>query len=256
MFGAADFSRYMTLAQKYAFEDDLKPDHDQELLAVAVIENRLRVVSLLRDGSYHFVDETARFHSLLYSLSADTLALAQAADEFEHLINDPNVKEQALHEFFETHPDFLLTSDYKRAHSKIVLERTDTGALIPDFILEPVNRSQFCDLLELKSPMTPLFVMKKNRRRFSAAVLEAVAQLREYQRFFDERDSRERIHARYGLTAYRPRMFLILGRTGTVDPFMMKVAQENVSDVTIATYDDILGRMKNRLAKYQSKQDS
>jgi hypothetical protein len=93
-------------------------------------------------------------------------------------------------------------------------------------------------------------VLKKNRFRFSAAVTEAVAQLREYGLFFDEAANRRRIEEEYGLLAYKPRLFLVLGRRAKVSPIEARKVQLDLPGVTLRTYDDVLERMKRRRDLY------
>lgn len=57
------------------------------------------------------------------------------------MINRPDLREEDFHQFFERYPQFILNDEYKAAHSKIVLERDTDGPLIPDFVLEPANRT-------------------------------------------------------------------------------------------------------------------
>ena len=146
------------------------------------------------------------------------------------------------------YPDFLTGQDYSQAHSKIVLEGDRGGALIPDFVLEPFERDALCDLLENKRPGDRVFVLKKNRPRFSAAVFEAIAQLRQYSSYFEEKKNRDRIHSRYGLNLFRPRMFVVLGRSGDADLLAVRKAEAQVPDVTVRSYDQILERVKRRFA--------
>lgn len=80
--------------------------------------------------------------------------------------------------------------------------------------------------------------------------MEAVAQLREYSLYFDERKHRENIAEKHGLLAYKPRMFVVLGRTTNVNPLVARMAELDLSGVTLRTYDDILDKMK---AKIQSR---
>lgn len=221
-------------------------DRGPSWIAVGMFGDKLRVVSLEPDGRYRFVDARNNSHNLLFAYDhAEALVRRDVADEFENLINSKRVTEERLHQFFERNPEFILTNDYKAAHSKIVLDRTD-APLIPDFMLEPVDQGSLCDLLELKRPDTRLFVLKKNRLRFSAAVFEAVAQLREYSRYFDEQHNREFVRQHYGLTAFKPRMFLILGRSGDVDPMIRRVAEQDLPEVVLRTYDDLLARIRGR----------
>ncbi len=236
----------------YVYQDKNEPLDDDEYLALAVVEGKIRVVSLYSDGTCEFVDPNKGIHSILYAYSRERAALTEAVEEFEDLINDPEITEDGLQNFFEEHPEFILDEEYRRAHSKIVLERPEDGDLIPDFVLEPYEKDEICDLLELKKPSARVFVLKKNRFRFSAEVMEAAAQLREYSLYFDERENRNILHRKYGLVSYRPRMFVILGRAGDVDPIALRRAELNMPDLTVRTYDNVLKRMKRKLEMYHS----
>lgn len=230
-------------------EEEEKEFETDEYLAIAMVGGRLKLIGLSPDGKFHFKDQINEAHTLIHNISLDALAMQEAIDELEYLINNPKSKEKDFHDFFERNEGFLLNDEYRCAHSKIVLERQDEGPLIPDFVMQPVQQSQLCDLLELKTPNTQLFVLQKNRTRFSAAVLEAAAQLRTYSEFFDEAQNRELIMDRYGLAAYKPRMMVILGRTGNISAIERKKIQTNLNDVAVKTYDDILESAKFKIKK-------
>jgi hypothetical protein len=114
-------------------------------------------------------------------------------------------------------------------------------------VLEPVDQNFLCDLLELKLPSSPVFIQKKNRERFSAAVSEARAQLLEYRRFFDEQKHRDSIYETYRLRAYMPKMFLVIGRLGDINPYNRRKIEASEPDLRVLTYDDVLGRKKAHL---------
>ena len=110
--------------------------------------------------------------------------------------------ERRLQSFFETHPHFLLGAEYKRLHSQVVMESQE-GSLIPDFFLEKLD-SNFADIVDLKKPNAKLVVGAKNRRGFSAALTNALNQLRVYRDFFENTARRKQFHDAYGFTAFRP----------------------------------------------------
>lgn len=186
---------------------------DQDMIALTVVDEQVRVLGVTRDGTCQFVDSNLNVHSLLYA-GSETVALRHAIEELESLLNQNNVSEAVFQDFFERHPEFILTEEHRVAHPHVVLESDlHKGRLIPDFVLEPLNPGALSDILEVKLPSAPLYVQKANRARFSAAVNEACAQLREYSAFFDRDENREKIAMRYGLQLYRPNLFLIIGRT-------------------------------------------
>ena len=144
-------------------------------------------------------------------------------------------------------PNFILNDDYKKAHPHVVLSREDGEKLIPDFVLEPIAENSLSDLLELKLPSSQVFVLQKRRMRFSAAVFEACAQLREYSAFFDEEKNRKLVRETYGLLAYRPKMIVIIGRRGAVDPIAVRKIEQDLPNLYLRTYDDIIDRMKAKV---------
>ncbi len=218
-----------------------------DLLAVTVVGDRFKLVAISPDGNCSFVEEVQRLQSILYVWSAETLALKAAVDELEDLINNAGTRERDLQEFFERNPGLIKGEEYKAAHPHVVLSR-DEGSLIPDFVLEPHSSGELCDLLDLKLPNAKIFTLKPNRDRYSSAVVEGCAQLRAYARFFDESRNRRLIAERYNLQAYKPRMFLIIGRKGSVDPIQRKDISLDLPGVELRTYDDIVARAKTRLS--------
>jgi cold shock CspA family protein len=221
-------------------------DPEDVFVALAFFGDKIKAVELRPDGSYRFLDDKKNFHDVIYVISRERLALGEAVDELEELVNSPTAKESDFQRFFERHPEFILNEDFKKAHAHVVLERDDEGSLIPDFVLEPLSGS-LSDILELKLPNVKIFALKKNRCRFSATVFEACAQLREYSRYFEEAHHRKVIQEKFGLLLYRPRMFVILGRRGDVDPLQLRAIQSDLPQLDVKTYDDIIERMKLKL---------
>lgn len=223
----------------------------EETLAVTFVDGAIRLVSVTPEGTFQYLDPSRHLHGILYIAGRETIAFQDAIEEFEEILNRPSAAEKELQDFFERHPDFILRDEHKAAVPHVVLEReAPSGPLIPDFVLEPLQPDGLADLLELKKPNAKLFVLKSNRIRYSAALLEACAQLREYSEFFESKQNRKLIHEKFGLLAYRPRLFVVIGRRGTVDPIISRrVAADIALPVVIDTYDDILARVNHRLQK-------
>lgn len=83
--------------------------------------------------------------------------------------------------------------------------------------------------------------------RFSAAVLEACAQLREYNLFFDEAKNRDKIAKEYGLLAFKPKMFVVIGRRGDVSPIEVRKFESDIPNLRLRTYDDVVERIKAKV---------
>ena len=216
-------------------------------VALGLFGDQIKVVSLKADGTYTWLDEIDCLNKVLYIFSSETLALQNAVEELEALVNDPTAKERDFQDFFERNPNFLLNDEYKTAHPHMVLAKDDVEVLVPDFVLEPVDQSSLCDLLELKLPSANVFVLKKRRMHYSGAVIEACAQLREYGAFFDEQKNRNRVYEEYGLQAFKPRMFVIIGRRGDASAIDVRKMESDVPRLRLITYDDLISRMKARV---------
>jgi len=219
-----------------------------EYIALALVGDDVRLVSWSADGKFRFLDAHQNLHSIVYLVSSETIQLKQAIEELEHLINNTASKESDFQDFFERYPNFILPEEYKRAHAHITLAKEDDASLIPDFMLEPSDQDGLCDLLELKLPKHTVYVGTDNRKRFSSAVSEAAAQLREYRKFFDDTANRNKVHEAYGLLSYKPKMFLVIGRRGHIHPMTARDIQLDHPNMVLKTYDEVLGRAKSVLS--------
>jgi hypothetical protein len=165
--------------------------------------------------------------------------------ELEDLINNPLSKEADLQAFFEKHPRFLRINDYREVFSQVYLTREDAGDLIPDFMLTNRELSQAM-VLDLKTPKPKLIRRQNNRDRFTAAVNEAVTQLREYRDWFNEKQNREKLAGKIGMEVYQPKLAVVIGRSRDFhDEFDRQKLASRERDVEIYTYDDLI-KLANR----------
>jgi cold shock CspA family protein len=219
-----------------------------EFIALALVNDSVRLVSWSEDGQFRFLDTHQNLHSIVYVVSSETVKFKRAIEELEHLINSAVVKESDFQDFFERYPSFILPAEYKHAHAHVALAQEGGSSLIPDFILEPSDQGGLCDLLELKLPKHTVYVGTDTRKRFSSAIAEAAAQLREYRKFFDDTRNRNRVQETYGLLSYKPKMFLVIGRRGQIDPMTARDIQMDAPDLVLRTYDEVLSRAKSVLS--------
>lgn len=182
------------------------------------------------------------------NLTASTrFPLEQDIEQLEWLINKPDVSEDDVQRFLEAKKHFLLGAEYRELHSQLALMRDGDSLLKPDFFLERIDGS-LADILDLKLPTTRVVVGKKQRRRFSSGVQEAMAQLRVYRQYFEDSKNRAKFHRRYGLRAYKPRLLVVIGRSSEFSHDYERAALESEwIGGRVITYDDLLLRAKNRL---------
>jgi hypothetical protein len=165
-------------------------------------------------------------------------------DRFDELLNDESAKERNFQEFFERNPLLLLGVDYKRAIPHPILAREPDGPLIPDFFLQPLDGA-FCDVLELKLPTSTILAGSKNRVRLSSSVSEAIAQLREYRDYFDDPTRRKAVDSKYGVTAYKPMLAVVIGRSPrplAAEQYRRVLAEQ--PGIKLITYDDLRRRLE------------
>lgn len=236
----------MRMVERHTDESQ-RPANHEESLGVASIAGQLRLVAIQADGTVRFLDSHSQTHSVLYIASFEIQGLKSLVEELEDMINSATVTEGDLQDFFERHPQFLCGDTYEAAHPHIILQRPDAGPLIPDFVLKPPNENALCDLLELKLPRAKLVVGQSNRKRLSAALMEACAQLREYRDYFEAQANRAAIEEIYGLRLYRPRMIVVIGKRSDYLANDLRRAESDIPQLTITTYDDVLDRARNRI---------
>ncbi|MBX3194925.1 MAG: DUF4263 domain-containing protein [Microbacteriaceae bacterium] len=235
------------------FVEEASPPEVQDDLAATVaiawMEGRLRAISVSETGQISLLEGFKGLHHLLYIADARAALLQEQIEEFEELINDREVKETAIQEFLERNPDFLTGDEYRRVHGRIVLEREEGGPLIPDFVLEPIHKGGLADLAELKLPSARLLIEKKNRIRMSSSIFEACAQLRTYSDYFESAERRMSIEDRYGLSIFRPNLYVVIGRRGEHSQVDFRAAERDLAGVRIRTYDDLLDRARKRMGR-------
>ena len=82
----------------------------------------------------------------------------------------------------------------------------------------------------------------------SAALTQAVAQLREYAAFFDDRRAAAQVEQKLGIRCYRPKLTVIIGR----DPSRFSAEEQRRAltahpDLRVVTYDNLLRAARTRL---------
>jgi hypothetical protein len=255
-------------------------DHDEQTVqAVGQYANALRNVDLLDSshshqqwllehdgqryrirpfapwGVYQFNEAPLKDGSLWVArgnlVQPVTTFSGEAISELEHLIN-ASASERSFQEFFERNPEFLtMLGNYQGIHPQLVLPEDDGGRLVPDFFLEKIN-STFCDICDLKLPTKDLKRFQRHRMRFRDAVIEAVAQLEHYRRWFENPKHVETFHKSYGLSAYRPKVVVIIGRRSSYYDEVERIQMEALlpSHFTLRTYDDVIDQARTFRARF------
>jgi hypothetical protein len=171
-----------------------------------------------------------------------------ALEAFEGLLNSKRSREEDFQSFFESHPWMLTALDFDRAHPQPILHKDEGGTLIPDFFLEKMG-SGWDAIVDLKRPYDEMLVRKRNRVYFRQHVQNAIAQLRYYREWFDSPANRRQFKAVYGVSTFRPRMIIVIGRTHHFrdDVERIRLCETLPGAMDIFTYDEIYARARRYL---------
>jgi hypothetical protein len=167
--------------------------------------------------------------------------------ELEDMIRSTKASEGDFQKFFESHQHFFRRWDYREVYSQVYLTPSDEGGLVPDFILTNPE-AQEAVIVELKLPKAKLIRRQQNRDRFADAVMQARAQLLEYQDWFMEKENRESLIKKVKMEIFRPSLAVVIGRSAD---FNCAIDRQRLgahtSDIEIVTYDDMLAFARRRI---------
>ncbi len=183
----------------------------------------------------------------LQPLSSSMLYSVNLIDEFEDMINTSKCSEHDFQRFFEKNTQFLTGIDFKKAHPQPILYKDDGSKLIPDFFLEKVD-SRWDAILDLKKPYDTMVARKKNRTYFKQWIQETISQLQYYREWFENSSNRKIFETTLNLSSqtFRPKMVIVAGRSQHFvnDVERMRLLSNQVGDLELWTYDDILSRAR------------
>jgi hypothetical protein len=238
--------------------------HERYSLTIGLLPSgHLKVQILDRWGQHPFAEDQGLIsapHGLWVPESV--VFLPSEIQEFEKLLNSKHpVPEEAYQEFFEAHPKwlFLIGEQYEKAIHQIRLPPTEIRSEIgladtpleemwlrPDFLLKRIGLDLW-DVLDIKASDCRMVVGKKSRRRFSQAVNDAVAQLREYSARLGENEVRKYLKEKYSLSISEPIAMIVIGRDFDFRTLNERSVLMSGEHVKIYTYDDL-----HRLARHRS----
>lgn len=172
----------------------------------------------------------------------------QALKEFEELINSSATREAEIQAFLQAHPEFLVSSAAAgtEVFPQVYLEEPDGRVLVPDFLVKRGESPQWV-LIELKRPQAKLVTGPSGRRRLTAQVAEAIAQLQYYRDYFESPSNRDTIKRKYGIEVFRPRMVVVVGRDyGDLSSAEIIQIKTRYPEIDILTYEELLKRWGSR----------
>jgi hypothetical protein len=187
-------------------------------------------------------------------LPNQTIFIQDELNHFESLLNSQSsYLEQMWQEFFQENPHwFYLIGDYENMQSQlsmkldVFLTTNQNKSLIPDFFLKR-SGLELWDVLEIKPPTKRVVVGKESRRRWSAQVEEAVAQVKIYSNWFNDKSNINWFKNKHGLQIEEPNPVVLIGRDHDFKSDIEKQRLQRDRNVKLFTYDDL-----HRIAKHRS----
>lgn len=226
----------------------LEPDIENQKLVLGLKNNKITIDSFDYSTAANLPSINTRITPIRSNIIVtEKQGIIEEIRELEWLINNSEVSEHDLQKFFEKNPHLICGTDHIKVHPQLSLVREDLGQLRPDFFLERIEGG-FCDILDIKLPKEKIVVGQDNRRTFSAAISSAIGQLREYRNYFDDKTNRTIFKNEYGLESYKPDIMVVIGRSnGFKDIIERQSLTQELSNLKIMTYDDILARARHQL---------
>lgn len=225
-------------------------------LLIVTEKNKFRVIPIISKSPENIItpnQEILRVIPFIF-IKKYNIFWRKQLDEFEYLLNNGQIKEGDFQQFFESYPHFLKGIEYSKVVSHPILEKdTCEGELIPDFFLQPLN-SNFCDIVELKKPEAKVFIGEKKFLKFSYQLEKSLAQIKDYRNYFDDKLNREKVYNKYGLTAFKPNLSLIIGRDHVTisEEKIRLILNDMPRGINIITYDQLFKRMCKLVETYNN----
>jgi Shedu protein SduA, C-terminal len=244
MFGAPEILARRYLNQLLAAQTRNSLLHE---FAIQMVGER----SLVLPYHSHAVNEVAVDEEVWLAKPAVFAGQIRAAFEGElrslELLVRRNAREEDIQQWLERHPEVFHALGYAKIFPKVVLQRADGGNLIPDFILQPCD-DVWCDVLDIKRPEPNIVAGPSDRKRFSAAVAELQAQLREYAAYFENPKLAQAVEKKYGIKCYKPKLIGVIGKEIPAnDSPEMRRLMTSYSDAEILSFDKLIARSRSRL---------
>jgi len=205
------------------------------------------------EGHFYFgpADNRPGIRGKYFTVDRDNLGIQYEVEQFEALINKPDVTERDLQEFFEENPHFLLLARLMQALPQIRFPDEMGKLLIPDFILKPIValqrlRDSNWEVLDLKRPQAKLLAGPSDHRRFSAEVYQAITQVKNYREHFENPQNTAAVTKLLGHPLKHPRLAVLIGRMPpSSEVELLEKEQAREPRVSVVTYDEILERQKS-----------
>ncbi len=156
--------------------------------------------------------------------------------DFGELIQAIDIKEETIHSFLEENT-WIFGAEY----SKVIPKKALSHKYVVDFLLQRFDRGW--EIVELKLPTEDIFTSQMN---VTAKVTSAIGQVQKAQEFMVK--NYEFLKTNENMGVFKPRGVLIIGnRLSNEERGRLEVINKGYSDITIATYQDLLQKARKQV---------
>lgn len=228
---------------------EARPDSMQ----LQFLEGRIEVVTSNKRKLYAYDQKHPKMITLDQVVDSSLYFNAHEVEEFESLLNKPNLREEEIQRFFSEHPKFLSIMDYDEVRPQISLIDESGTKLVPDFFLKPIGKNLW-EILDIKLPTAKLVAGSPNRKGLSHCVHRGNAQLMNYAKFFDKSRNREKLFRATGIDCFKPRLTLLIGKKKNVDEKCWnQIIEQERPFVNIVGFDELLDKIKRNTIDFETK---
>jgi len=156
--------------------------------------------------------------------------------DFEGLIQSSDVKEESVQNFLEENT-WIFGAEYV----EVIPKKALSHKYVVDFLLQRFDRSW--EIVELKLPTEDIFTSQMN---ITAKVTSAIGQIQKAQEFMVK--NYEFLKTNENMEVFKPSGVLVIGnRLSNEERERLEVINKSYSDITIATYQDLLQKARKQV---------
>jgi hypothetical protein len=241
------------------YQDKVLADYESLGILVRVSEGRVQIGPALRlrkeraESAYYYAAGDRRRHTGLVTVKRDSEGLRRDVEMFQYLLERKS-SESEMHRFFEEHPAILMQArmGIPISHAPRFANPKDNT---PDFAFSPILGpwdAKAIELMELKGPAEAT-LRKGPHPGFTAKVMKAVDQIRDYARYLPNPDNLDAVLRALGYLPDYSKLAVLIGREPKSEEERAVWAQrQSELNVKVVTYDEILATQEAQLKKRPS----
>jgi antiviral defense system Shedu protein SduA len=238
------------------YQDRVLADYEALGMLVRFVKGRAQIGPALRlkpecaESEYYYAPGDRRTHTSWVTVKRDSEGLRADVELFQLLL-ERKASETEMHQFFAEHPAILMQArmGIPISHGPRFSNPKDNT---PDFAFSPILgpwNAKAVELMELKGPAERA-LRKGPHPGFSAKVMRAVDQVRDYGRYLGYPANLQAVLEALGYVPDEPKLAVLIGREPkTSEEREVRAQRQTELNVKVVTYDEILATQEKQLKR-------